>query len=108
MFRFAQWVVRHKVLVVAVGAAGFIFFGGEKETPQPSNPWSAGTAPQVAEGSSSSKKSMASKAFGVVKGAAKDYAGVDLGGGVSAGALQEKTTDSWKSADAALKKANEQ
>ncbi len=106
MFRFAQWVVRHKVLVVGVAAAGFIFFGGEKEAPQPSNPWAANTVPQVAEASSASKKSMTSKAFGVVKGAAKEYAGVDIGGGMSAGELQEKTTDSWKSADAALKKAN--
>ena len=84
MYRAAQWVVRHKVLVVAIGAAGFIFFGGNKEETKPANPWSSASASEVTvtRGSSSGdKKSLTDKAIGAVSGVAKEYVGVDIGGG---------------------------
>lgn len=104
MYRVAQWVVRHKVLVVAVGAAGFIFLGGNKEDAKPANPWSAGQTSDVAvSGSSSSgaKKSLTDKAIGVVSSAAKEYVGVDIGG------VKETNDQNWASVTDATKKAAE-
>ncbi|MEJ6009447.1 hypothetical protein [Novosphingobium aquae] len=103
MYRVAQWVVRHKVLVVAVGAAGFIFFGGNKEDAKPANPWSAGTSEVAVSGSSSSgaKKSLTDKAIGAVSGAAKEYAGIDLG------EVKETNDQNWASVTDATKKASE-
>ncbi|MCW1402582.1 hypothetical protein OKA06_09660 [Novosphingobium sp. MW5] len=105
MYRAAQWVVRHKVLVVAIGAAGFIFFGGNKEQPKPANPWSSASAEEVTvvRGSSSSgqKKSLTDKAIGAVSGVAKDYVGVDIGG------VKETNDQNWAAVTDATKKASE-
>lgn len=103
MYRVAQWVVRHKVLVVAVGAAGFIFMGGNKEEPKSANPWSAGTSEVAVAGSSSSgaKKSLTDKAIGAVSGVAKEYVGVDLGD------VKEANDQNWASVTDATKKAAE-
>lgn len=103
MYRVAQWVVRHKVLVVAVGAAGFIFFGGNKEQAKPANPWSAGQSSEVAMVGSPSgaKKSLTDKAIGAVSGVAKEYVGVDLG------EVKETNDQNWASVTDATKKAAE-
>ncbi len=102
MYRVAQWVVRHKVLVVAVGAAGFIFFGGNKEEQKPANPWSAGQSSEVAVvGSSGAKKSLTDKAIGVVSSAAKEYVGVDIGG------VKDTNDQNWAAVTDATKKASE-
>ena len=103
MYRVAQWVVRHKVLVVAVGAAGFIFFGGNKEEQKPANPWSAGQTSEVAVVGSSpgAKKSLTDKAIGAVSGVAKEYVGVDIGG------VKDTNDQNWAAVTDATKKASE-
>ncbi len=106
MFRFAQWIVRHKVLAVAVCAAFFIFTsGGDKENAKPANPWSANVPEQVAVASSPKDASVTSKAFGVVAGAAKKYANVDIGG-VNPAKLGETTKQSFEQASDSMKQAN--
>ena len=105
MFGFARWVTQHKVLVVAVFAAFFIFFGGKQEEVKPANPWSANAPEQVAVTSSSKKDSMTDKAFGVVAGAAKKYADVDISG-VDPKKLQESTVSNFQGAEDGMKKAN--
>lgn len=108
MFKFAGWIVRHKVLVVAVGAAGFIFFGGggKDEAKKPSSPWSV-QAPgsETASASTSSKNSLTGKAFSAVAGAAKKYADVDIGG-VNPARLKDANANNWKSAEDGMSKAN--
>ena len=107
MFRFAQWIVRHKVLAVALVAAIFIFTGGgKKEEAKPANPWSANAPEQVAVAAPAKKSdSMTSKAFGVVAGAAKKYANVDIGG-VNPAKLGETTKQSFEQASDTMKQAN--
>lgn len=105
MFRFAQWIVRHKVLMVAIGAAVFIFFGGRDEPVKPANAWAVNAPVEVAQSSSSKKNSLTSKAFGAVAGAAKKYANVDIGG-VNPAKLQEQTVGNFQNAEDGMKKAN--
>lgn len=113
MFKIAQWFVRHKVLVVAVGAAGFIFFGGngKDEAKKPANPWSVqAQAPdanaQFAD-ASAKKDSLTAKAYSAVAGAAKKYANVDIGG-VNPTKLKDANDANWKSAEDGMSKANGQ
>ncbi len=105
MFRFAQWIVRHKVLMVAIGAAVFIFFGGRDEPVKPANAWSLNAPVQVAESASSKKGSFTQKAYGAVAGVAKKYANVDIGG-VNPNKLQEQTVGNFQNAEGGMKKAN--
>ena len=105
MFRIAQWVVRHKVLVVGVGCAFFIFAGGKKEEHKPANPWAANVPEQVASSGSASKDSLTAKAYGAVARVAKDYADVDIGS-VNPAEMQRSTVENWSNAEAGMKKAN--
>lgn len=104
MFGVAQWVVRHKVLVVGVAAAGFIFFGGNKEEQKPANPWAVNVQPQQAEASSGSKGGF-DKAYGAVAKAAKKYADVDIDG-VNPSKLSDSTKANFANAEDGMKKAN--
>ena len=104
MFRVAQWVVRHKVLVVGIGAAGLIFLGGNKqEAAQPANAWadSGSNKVMVTSSNSGSDKSLTDKAIGAVSGVAKEYVGIDLG------EVKETNTNNWTAATDATKKAAE-
>lgn len=105
MFSFAQWIVRHKVLMVAIGAAAFIFFGGRDEPVKPANAWAANVPVEAAQSSSSKKGSLTAKAYGAVAGAAKKYANVDIGG-VNPTKLQEQTVGNFQNAEDGMKKAN--
>jgi len=106
MFRIAQWIVRHKVLAIAVCAAVFIFAGGgKKEDAKPANPWAANVPEQVAVATPSKDASVTSKAIGLVAGAAKKYANVDIGG-VNPAKLGETTKQSFEQASDSMKKAN--
>ncbi|MEO7384561.1 MAG: hypothetical protein ABIU18_06470 [Novosphingobium sp.] len=93
------------MLMVAIGAAVFIFFGGRDEPAKPVNAWAVNAPDQVVQSTSSKKDSLTSKAFGVVAGAAKKYANVDIGG-VNPAKLQEQTVGSFQSAEGGMKKAN--
>lgn len=101
MFRAAQFIVRHKVGVVAVVAVG-VFVFGRGEQPKAVNPWDTDAVQQAA---SDSNRSLADKAIGVAAGAAKDYTGVDVGK-VLPGNLRKDTVDNWQSAGEAAKRAN--
>ncbi len=105
MFGFAQWIVRHKVLMVAIGAAVFIFFGGRDEPVKPANAWAVNSTVQVADSTSSKKGSLTAKAYGVVAGAAKKYVNVDIGG-VNPKKLQEQTVGNFENAENGMKNAN--
>ncbi len=106
MFRFAQWIVRHKVLAVALVAAVFIFTsGGKKEDAKPANPWSAKVPEPVAVAAPSKDASVTSKAIGLVAGAAKKYANVDIGG-VNPAKLGDTTKASFEKASDSMKNAN--
>jgi hypothetical protein len=50
MFRFARFIVQHKISVVALGALGVVLFMPEKEDETKSNsPWALQAAPVEAE-----------------------------------------------------------
>lgn len=101
MFRAAQWVVRHKVLVVGVGAAAWIFAGGgNKEPVKPANPWAAGASEQVQLGQPKDKGSFTDKAIHVVSGGVKKVTGMDIE------EVKETNTQNWAAATDATKKAN--
>ena len=106
MFRFAQWIVRHKVLVVAIGAAFFIFAGGRNEPVKPANAWAVNSPAQVAQNSSSTKVSFTAKTYGAVARAAKKYADVDIGG-VNPAKLREQTVGNFQNVEGGMKKAND-
>ena len=101
MFRAAQFVVRHKLVVAAVGVAAYAVFGrgGEVKT---ANPWGTDTAQQAA---TEANTSLADKAIGAAAGAAKQYAGVDVDKVLPA-KLRQDTVDNWQSAGEAAKRAN--
>ncbi|PLK26332.1 hypothetical protein [Novosphingobium sp. TH158] len=102
MYRVAQWIVRHKVLVVGVAAAGFIFFGNDKpENDQPKNPWASGTAEAVVVHRGSDKESLTDKAVSAVSGVARDYAGIEIG------EVKQANTDNWAAVTDAAKKASD-
>lgn len=101
MFKVAQAIVRHKVLVVGALVVGFVVFGQDGDEAKPSSPWGAQTAQQA----SASGPSMTDKAFGVVAGAAKDYAGVDIGA-VAPDKLRKSTVANWENTADAARKAN--
>ena len=102
MFRIAQWVVQNKVSLVAICVAFFMVFGGKKEAPKPANPWSANVG-QVA--AAPQDKSLTDKAMGAVAGAAKKYAGVDIGV-VDPTKEQESTRENLAAAEAGVRSAN--
>lgn len=101
MFRAAQFIVRHKIAVIAVVAVGFIVFGRDGEVKKV-NPWDSDAAQQAAVDSNTG---LADKAIGAAAGAAKQYAGVDVGK-VLPGNLKKDTVDNWQSAGEAAKRAN--
>jgi len=106
MFRAAQFIVRHKVGVVAVVAIGVFVFGRGGEGKQV-NPWDSDSAQAAA---SASQTSLAGKAIGAAAGAAKDYAGVDVGKVLPASLqpqkLQQDTVNNWQAVGDAAKRAN--
>jgi hypothetical protein len=101
MFKAAQFVVRHKIGVVAIVAIGFVVFGRGNET-KPVNPWGTDASQQAA---SEANTGLADKAIGVAAGAAKQYAGVDVEK-VLPGSLHKDTVDNWQSAGDAARRAN--
>ncbi|MFC3174146.1 hypothetical protein ACFOD9_07780 [Novosphingobium bradum] len=102
MFRAAQFLVRHKIGVVAVVAIGVVVFGRGGDERKAVNPWGTDAAQQAA---SDAQVSLADKAIGVAAGAARDYAGVDVGKFLP-GSLKKDTVDNWQSAGDAARRAN--
>ena len=102
MFRAAQFIVRHKIGVVAVVAIGVFVFGRGNNDAKPVSPWDSDAAQQAAVASNTS---LADKAIGAAAGAAKHYAGVDVGKVLPA-RLQKDTVDNWQAAGDAAKRAN--
>lgn len=101
MFRVAQWIVRHKVLVVGVGAAAFIFTNaGNKQPEKPANPWSARATEQVAS-AASDKTSFTEKAVHAVAGGVKSVTGMDME------QAKDANDKNWSAATDATKKAAE-
>lgn len=101
MFRAAQFIVRHKIGVIAVVAVGVFIFGRGGEEKKV-NPWDSDAVQAEA---SESNRSLADKAIGAAAGAAKQYGGVDVGK-VLPGNLRKDTVDNWQSAGEAAKRAN--
>ena len=102
MFRAAQFIVRHKIGVIAVIAIGVVMFGRGNDQPKAASPWDSDAVQQAA---ADSNTSLADKAIGAAAGAAKQYAGVDVGK-VLPGNLKKDTVDNWQSAGEAAKRAN--
>jgi len=102
MFRAAQFVVRHKIGVVAVIAIGVVVFGRSGER-QAVNPWDTDAVQQVAHDANTS---LADRAIGAAAGAAKQYAGVDLGKVLPGSALRKDTVDNWQATGDAARRAN--
>ncbi|MBC2666188.1 hypothetical protein H7F51_11735 [Novosphingobium flavum] len=103
MFKVAQFLVRNKLVLIGAVAIGFMVFGRNASDDKPVNPWGDHAA-QTAQASSSGD-SMTGKAFGVVAGAAKQYAGIDIGG-VAPDKLRQDTVDNWQKTGDAAKQAN--
>jgi len=101
MFKVAQIVVRHKLVVAAVAVAAYAVFGGKGEVKKV-NPWDTDSAQAAA---SEANTSLTDKAIGVAAGAAKHYAGVDVDK-VLPGKLRQDTVDNWQAAGDAAKRAN--
>ena len=102
MFKAAQFIVRHKIGAVAVAAIAVVVFGRGGDEQKPVNPWGTDAAQQAAN---EANTSMADKAIGMAAGAAKQYAGVDVGK-VLPGSLRKDTVDNWQAASDAAKRAN--
>ena len=102
MFKAAQFIVRHKVGVVAVAAIAFVVFGRVGNETKTASPWDTDSAQAAA---ADANTSLADKAIGAAAGAAKQYAGVDVGK-VLPGSLKKQTVDNWEAAGDAAKRAN--
>jgi len=100
MFRAAQIVVRHKVLVVGALAVGFMVLGRNENEDKPVSPWATQSVAEAA-----AKPSLTDRAFTAVAGAAKDYAGIDIGG-VAPDKLRKSTVENWDNTADAARRAN--
>jgi hypothetical protein len=102
MFRAAQFIVRHKIGVVAIAAIAFMVFGRSGNEHKAASPWDTDSVQQAA---ADANTSLADKALGAAAGAAKQYAGVDVEK-VLPGTLKKQTVDNWQSAEDAARRAN--
>lgn len=102
MFRAVQALVRNKFIVIGAAALAFMLFGRSGDEVKKVNPWGSDAAQQAAI---SANTSLSDKALGAVAGAAKDYAGVDVGK-VIPGNLRKDTIENWEKTGEAAKRAN--
>jgi hypothetical protein len=110
MFRAAQFIVRNKFVAIGAVAVGLLVFGRGNDEAKSVSPWDTDAAQQAA---ASANESLAGKALGKVAGAAKDYAGVDVGKvmpgvmpSVVPANLRKQTTDNWQQTGDAARRAN--